>query len=112
MAWRAMRIREVFSLDDLMQLVCDGGEKDAVRNLGGYVRALAAAGYLVPMRRQNSARHPGRWRLTSKGNTGPEAPAWNKKSGMVKDPNTGEAFNVRPARVEMRAAGIVQGGKE
>lgn len=110
-AWRAMRIREVFSLDDLMMLICDGEEKDAARNLGGYIRALATAGYLVPMRRQNTGRHPGRWRLTNKGNTGPEAPAWNKKTRTVKDPNTGEVFSVRPVDFETNAAGAVSVGK-
>jgi len=110
-AWRAMRIREVFSLDDLMMLVCDGDEKGATQNLGGYLRALAAAGYLIPMRRKNTGRHSERWRLTNKGNTGPEAPAWNKARGVVNDPNTGEVFTVRPEAFETSAARIVPGGK-
>lgn len=97
-AWRAMRIQEVFSLDDLMLLLCDGEEKDAARNLGGYVRALAAAGYLAPMRRQHAGRHGERWRLTLAGNTGPEAPAWNKARGMVIDQNTGKTFAISRGR--------------
>lgn len=110
-AWRAMRIREVFSLDELMMLICDGEEKDATGNLGGYIRALANAGYLVPMRRRAAGRNHARWRLTRKGNTGLEAPAWNKARGMVTDANTGEVFNVRPAIFETNAVGIVQDGK-
>ncbi len=109
-AWRAMRIREAFSLDDLMMLICDGEEQDAARNLGGYIRALAVAGYLLPMRRQTTGRHPERWRLTNKGNTGPDAPAWNKARGMVTDPNTGEVFMMRPKVFETSAAGIVPSG--
>lgn len=97
-AWRAMRIREAFSLNDLMLLLCDGEEKDAVSNLGGYIRALAAAGYLAPMRRQHAGRHGERWRLTLAGNTGPEAPAWNKARGMVIDQNTGKTFAIGRGR--------------
>ncbi len=93
-AWRAMRIREVFSLDDLMLLLCDGEEKDAARNLGDYIRALAIAGYLAPMRRQHAGRHGERWRLTLAGNTGPDAPAWNKAQRIVTDQNTGRTFMV------------------
>ena len=101
-AWRAMRIQEVFSLDDLMLLLCDGEEKDAARNLGGYVRALAAAGYLAPMRRQHAGRHGERWRLTLAGNTGPEAPAWNKARGMVIDQNTGKTFAIGRGHAEKK----------
>lgn len=110
-AWRAMRIREVFSLDDLMMLLCDGEEKDAAGNLGGYIRALAIVGYLTPMRRQAAGHHPERWRLTNKGNTGPEAPAWNKARGVVTDSNTGDVYSVRPQTIGNNAAEIVFGGK-
>lgn len=93
-AWRAMRMRDGFSLDDLLTMLCDGTERDATTNLDDYIRALAGAGYLLPLPRRGNGQHPQRYRLRRERNTGPEAPAWNKPNRTVTDANTGEVFIV------------------
>ncbi|SDB03433.1 hypothetical protein SAMN05660653_00152 [Desulfonatronum thiosulfatophilum] len=88
-AWRAMRLKRKFSVDDLLSLVADGTEKDAVRDLQRYIRTLEDAGYLVRMR-------SGQWMLPLERDTGPEAPTWNSQTRMVKDGNTGAMVKVAP----------------
>ena len=93
-AWRAMRMRDGFSLDDLLTMLCDGSEVDAAKNLGAYIRALASAGYLLALPRRGNGPHPQRYRLRRDRNTGPEAPAFNKVTRTLTDPNTGEVLRV------------------
>lgn len=95
-AWRAMRIRDGFSLDDLLTMLCDGTERYAATNLADYIRALVGAGYLLPMPRRGNGPHPQRYRLRRERNTGPEAPAWNKQTRILVDHNTGETIVVPP----------------
>jgi hypothetical protein len=93
-AWSAMRILKKFGLGDLLKHIADGSELDATSNLGKYVRALCAAGYLTELRRE-----PGT-AMTSNGfkryllvrDTGLSAPVWNQRAGTVTDPNTLEVF--------------------
>lgn len=101
-AWRAMRIRDGFSLDDLLTMLCDGTEADAERNLRTYILALVSAGYLMPLpkRGENPLR---RWRLRRDHDTGPEAPAWNKKTRTLTDHNTGKTVII-PRKREVRHA--------
>lgn len=89
-AWRVMRMRDGFGLEDLLDLLCSGAEGDPERNLGGYVRALEIAGYLLRLRRGAAPR----WRLRRERDTGPDAPSWNKKARTVTDPNTGEVHHL------------------
>lgn len=94
LAWRAMRILQKFSVNDLLKHCTAGGEADAAGNLGKYVRALTRAGYLAELRRE-----PGT-ALTSNGfkrwlmlcDSGPQAPVWNQTRQTVTDPNTGEVY--------------------
>lgn len=92
-AWRAMGIREGFSLDDLLTMLCDGSEKDAVRNLTRYLAALEMAGYLLPLSRRGEGQVK-RWRLRRDRITGPEAPAFNTHTRRLTDCNTGEVIEL------------------
>jgi len=96
-AWRFIRIRDGFSLDDLLSTLCDGSETDAEGNICSYLLALEIAGYLLPLPRRGEGGAL-RWRLRRDKDTGPEAPAWNKKTRILRDHNTGEAFTIRRKR--------------
>jgi len=99
-AWRAMQIMEGFGLGDLLGMLCDGSEGDAENNLDSYLLALEAAGFLTPMRPDANGKP--RWRL-KRDKAGPEAPAWNKKTRVLRDHNTGKAFSI-PRKREARHA--------
>lgn len=94
-AWRAMRMKTAFSLDDLLMLLCDGSESDAEGNLRSYVNALESAGYLFARARRGEGGQV-RWSLDR--DTGPEAPSWNKKTRVLRDHNTGEVFDIPKTR--------------
>ncbi len=85
-AWRTLRIRRKASLDDILLLVADGGEKHPAANLRRYLTALFRAGILLRTRSG--------WVLPEGRNTGPEAPAWNSKTKTVIDVNTGEQWRI------------------
>lgn len=96
LAWRAMRIKGKFGLDDLARACLDGSEtaRDPVNNLNRYVSALAATGYLVEMKRRTpgtALTSPGkkRWMLTR--DTGPKAPV-RRTNGDVFDPNEDRVY--------------------
>jgi predicted transcriptional regulator len=95
-AWRAMRIKGKFGLDDLARACLDGSEsdRDPVHNINRYVSALAATGYLVEMKRRapgTALTSPGkkRWMLTR--DTGPKAPI-RRTNGDVFDPNENRVY--------------------
>lgn len=90
-AWRAMRIKEKFGVDELLTLLCDGTERQAEYNLQGYLRILERAGYLAELKRRGPEGSR-RWWLAR--DTGPLAPAWNKVARTLADPNTGELHDV------------------
>lgn len=92
-AWRLMRMRDGFSVEDLLSTLCDGGECDPGRNLRRYVAALEAAGYLTPFRRRGEGGAK-RWFLRRDRNTGPEAPALNTGRQRLTDHNTGQVFDL------------------
>lgn len=91
LAWRAMRIKGKFGLDDLARACLDGSEtaRDPVNNLNRYVSALAACGYLVEMKRRtpgSALTSPGKKRWLLARDTGPKAPI-RRDNGDVWDPN-------------------------
>ncbi len=101
--WRAIRIRKSFSIDDLIIVVAQGGEKDIRSNIGKYIKALECAGYLIRMakRQQGTALTSNgfaRWRLDLGKNTGPQAPVWRQSAGTVYDPNTDTEIDLLPAK--------------
>jgi hypothetical protein len=92
-AWRAMKLKQKFSIPDLCMLCAQGEEKDIVSNLRKYVTALEKAGYLTRLNR----REPGqaltsnghiRWWLMPEKITGLAAPVWSQSNNSVYDPNT------------------------
>ncbi|OLN30422.1 hypothetical protein DVDV_0622 [Desulfovibrio sp. DV] len=92
-AWRAMGMRDGFSLDDLLTMLCDGSEKEPERNLSRYLAALEAAGYLMRLPRRGEGGAT-RWRLRRDWATGPEAPAFNTQTRRLTDCNTGQVFKL------------------
>lgn len=91
--WRAIRIRNKFSIPELVMLVAEGNEKDITNNVGKYIRTLRKAGYLAELaKRENGSAitsngHKRYW-LIPKMDTGPEAPVWRVSKETVYDPNT------------------------
>lgn len=92
-AWRAMRIRRVFTIHDLITDAATEADRNPSDNLARYLRALTSARYLAEAPR----RSPGtaltsngykRWRLLR--DSGPRAPAVLSKVAAVHDFNTGE----------------------
>ena len=97
--WRAMRIRQKFSIPELVMLIATGGEKDITSNVGKYLRALEKAGIIVRMaKRERGAKLTSngyiRYWLTPERNTGPNAPVWRVKKDVVYDPNTEQEYKL------------------
>jgi len=88
--WRAMAVKQKFTIDDLLAVAERGDEKNARNNVQKYLRHLCQAGYLRELRRA-----PGD-AMTSNGfkryqlvrHTGPRAPALRPNG--IYDRNTGE----------------------
>jgi len=103
--WRAIRIRNSFSIPDLLPIVTKGGEKDAQSNIYKYVKALEDAGYLIRMGKRArgtwmTSNGFVRWRLDLEKDTGPQAPVWRMGKGSLFDPNTGEEILLLPLKSE------------
>ena len=64
-AWSVMRMADHFTVDNLMQTVCDGDEGNAGENLRNYCRALFRAGILGRTARTRA------YFLRDEANTGP-----------------------------------------
>ena len=80
-----------FTVDNLMQTVCDGDEGNAGENLRNYCRALFRAGILGRTARTRA------YFLRDEANTGPLAPAYNRAEKCVTDRNTGKTFPLEAA---------------
>lgn len=90
--WQSMRMRGSFTIHDL---VCDAvnGEGDAVNDTSRYIRYLKLAGYVRELPGRVTGTKPGsngykRFRLIR--NSGPRAPLYRSKLGVLHDFNTGE----------------------
>jgi len=102
-AWRAMRLKEKFSLPDLAMLCAQGEEKDIISNLRKYVHALERAGYLSRMSRREPGTSPTsnghiRWWLQPEKMTGLQAPVWSVEKNSVYDPNTEQTIQLPEVR--------------
>jgi len=94
-AWTGMRVKLKFSIDDLVMLCAEGGERDIGSNLRKYLKALERAGFV----RQLPRREPG-YDKCSNGfvryllvvNNGPLAPVWRSSHAKVYDPNVEKSF--------------------
>ena len=85
--WNLIRIRSLWSVDDLLMTLADGTEKDAEKGLKRYIRALLKAGYV-----ERTPRNQQIFRLVR--NTGRLAPALNYTDRSITDSNTGEVHHV------------------
>lgn len=90
-AWSVMRMADHFTVDNLMQTVCDGDEGNAGENLRNYCRALFRAGILGRTARTRA------YFLRAEANTGPLAPAYNRAEKCVTDRNTGKTYPLEAA---------------
>jgi len=90
--WRAMCVKQKFTINDLVAICAKGPEKNPHENARKYLRALEQAGYLRTLPKQHGQA------LTSNGfkrfqlmrQTGPQAPEVKHGGEHVFDPNTGE----------------------
>lgn len=89
-AWNVMRMKDMFSVSDILETVCDGSEKNAEGNIRQYCKALHRAGILKITQRTKSYFLP-------KGQ-GPLCPAYNREENYVLDRNTGEIFRLEGKR--------------
>jgi len=95
-AWWVMRETRRFTLADLLDIVADGGERDAASNLGKYVRALTRAGIITDAGREKPASltDNGRKRYRLAIDVGPKAPVWRASRAEVYDPNSGAVYRL------------------
>lgn len=103
-AWRAMQIKQKFSLSDLIRnaLPAEKSPKDPRNNLGRYVKALADAGVLVEMKHRlppttPTSRGEKRWMLVR--DLGRQAPVLRGASTIF-DPNSGRVIEAEVCDVE------------
>lgn len=97
--WNVLRMGRKVTLDDILLLVLQGGERDPASNVGKYLRALARAGYA---HRYAMRETPGR--LTSNGairwllvrDTGPLAPLLKRTGDRLYDRNTEAIVDLAP----------------
>ena len=94
-AWKAIRIKQKFTVNDILMLAKDGSEKQALNQLHIYLRALTRAGFLMELK----SREPG-YALTSNGfkryalikDPGYLAPVFRRRENEVFNPNNGEVL--------------------
>jgi len=84
--WAAIRIQRKFTLADLLRAAARGTEKDADGNIGRFLRALAAAGYIAETRRAKSTSPTsnGEKRYALIKDPGPIAPVVSAKTGRLR----------------------------
>lgn len=100
-AWRAMQIKQKFSLSDLVRNAVPEGsqDRDPRNNIGRYVAALCKAGVLAEMRRRmppTSLTSNGEKRWVLVRDLGRQAPVV-RAGGYVFDPNS-QQFVAEPVR--------------
>lgn len=91
--WRALRLKRVASVDELLVLAAKGTEGNAREDARRYLNALAHAGILDPAYTRTG---PQRWLLLR--DTGPQAPQWNKRQKRIFDPNTSSSYDLTGGR--------------
>lgn len=97
-AWRSMRVRRAFTVDDIVS-DAGRGEADIRNNAQSYLRQLRLAGYVGerPNRQPGTApSSPGFKRFMLVRDTGPQAPAYRSALNALHDFNTGEDVPCAP----------------
>ncbi|MDR3684741.1 MAG: hypothetical protein P4L11_13520 [Geothrix sp.] len=87
--WRALRLKRVASVDELLLLAAKGNEGNAKDDARRYLNALHKAGILDPAYTRTG---PQRYLLLR--DRGPLAPQWNKRQKRVFDPNDGTTYDL------------------
>lgn len=90
-AWWVMRRRISFTVQELLATLANGTEKDALGNLGKYVRALEKAGIVkreARLQAGSAITSPGMLRYQLVVNSGRKAPVWRAQNNTVYDPNS------------------------
>lgn len=99
-AWKAIRIKQKFTVNDILMLACEGTEKQPLNQLHIYIRALSKAGVLMELK----SREPG-FALTSNGfkrfaivkDLGYHAPVYRRRENEIYNPNNGEILPCQKA---------------
>lgn len=102
-AWWVLRNKKETTIENLMNTLCNGNEKDGYSNLRKYLRALERAGII----KRAPQRVPG-MALTSNGflryilvkDVGQEAPVWRQKRNEIFCPAT---FTSYPLETKLEA---------
>jgi len=96
-AWWVMRKRISFTIPELLATLADGTERDALGNIGKYVRALEKVGIV----KRDADRvmgpaltSPGMFRYQLIINAGRKAPVWRAQTRSVYDPNSGTLYPI------------------
>lgn len=92
-AWRAMRVRRQFTVGDIAADAATETDRNPRNNVARFLCFLRQAGYVTELRsRQSGTRltSPGYKRFSLLRDTGPLAPAFRPKTGMLHDYNLGE----------------------
>lgn len=95
--WDAMRVERSFARADLLRLALAGAATPGnMRGAQEYLTALHRAGHLRILRQGKGTGRGGvQTRYLLHRNTGPAAPRYGKRTGVVYDPNTGQEHNAR-----------------
>lgn len=92
-AWRAMRVRKVFTIGEVVADAVSEAEGQPRDNAARYINRLKQAGYIkeAPRRVPGTAiGSNGFKRFVLVRNTGPRAPVYREALASIHDPNTGE----------------------
>lgn len=97
--WHALRISGKGTIPELLIAAGRGTERAAESNAARYLAALERAGIVTRLRRRARGSRPGsnghvQWLLVPDRDTGIAAPVHCPSRRQVRDPNTGETFDV------------------
>jgi hypothetical protein len=87
--WRALRLKRVASVDELLVLATKGNEGNAREDTRRYLNALHHAGIIDP-----ACNRGGPQRFLLLRDRGPQAPQWNKRQKRIYDPNDGTTYDL------------------
>jgi hypothetical protein len=88
--WNVLRMGGKRTVDDILMLVIEGGERDARSNVRKYLQALVRGRYVTVMQQREAPLNNtsnGCLRYLLVNDTGPLAPVWRVSRGTLYDPN-------------------------
>lgn len=98
-AWRAMRVRKVFTIGEIVADAISDDGRQPRDNAARYISRLKQAGYVKELPRRSPGTAIGsngfkRFALVR--NSGPKAPVFREAAVCIHDPNTGEDIPCTP----------------